>query len=40
MGSTPDASRSVWRKPLFWVLLVVILLVVLPYLASQSLQPG
>jgi hypothetical protein len=40
MGSMPpDASRSVWRKPLFWVLLVVVLLVVLQ-IASQSLQPG
>jgi hypothetical protein len=35
----PDASRSVWRMPLFWVVLVVVLLVVLQ-IASQSLQPG
>jgi hypothetical protein len=35
-----NASRSLWRRPWVWVLVALVLIVVLVYLGSETLQPA
>jgi hypothetical protein len=40
MTTTPANEQSIWKKPVFWVLRVVVALIVLTSVASAALQPG